>query len=196
LRYVFQCFPTETKLQDLQSAILDQYSVPDDYGYEFDGEIPEELGYWSTQFDDDETYWNYKNLSVNISTYKNKISFIREKAEITTDALTKKSLIFSAFVITETYIKSKIVSNLPNVDTAIKVPLYRAIVEQSINKDLRESSGRQRLYNRMFKSDNLILLPIPNVALRNALAHDIESPSIDEDKISYFDEHADKNRFS
>lgn len=188
-------FPNKEMISILLEEILDEYGVPDGTGYEFDGNVPQELEYWSNQInDDDYEYQSLKLINTDIQQYEVKIDAIRDKVITEDDDLTKKSLLLSAFVITESFIKAKIVSRLPDTDTVVSDNFYKEILEKHISKELRETAGRERLFNKVFETENIKMLAIPNLGLRNSLAHDIEAPTIKGEDINYFHDREKVNK--
>jgi len=166
---------------NLISDIFDYYGVPS--GTEYEHELPEELQYWSKQFDEDYEYEYYKTYPLEINDYKNTVSDIQIKISNNEDKLVKKSLILASLIISESLFKSIISNNFPeekNISTFSK-----KIIDDYINEKLKKDNSRRELFKIIFNVDKA---PKQNwIQLRNSLAHDIESSELIEGEIKYSD---------
>lgn len=159
--------------------------------YEDAGEVPEEYSYWSNS---DQMYWNDSNdlldqYSIEFVGYKKEIDLIREKVVENDDSLIKKSLILAAFVYTESFVKSKIISLLPDLDSNVDA-ITRDILKKYFDDKLEKTAGRKELYKQYFGNSQTVvelkrLSDIPHVKLRNILAHDISTSEVIGSRIRY-----------
>jgi len=162
---------------DIISAIFDYYGVPSGTDYEY--ELPEELQYWHSMLEDDYQY--YRRYPLEFNDYNQTIDEIKIKMQDTQDELTKKALLLSSFIISESLLKSMIVRMIP-VESHIS-PFNSKLLDDTISKKLRGSVDER---NKFFKS--LFGSNAPNqdwTALRNSLAHDIEESRLNNDDITY-----------
>ena len=105
-------FPTrnDCNSDDIVSAIFDYYEVP--FGTDYEDDLPEELQYWHTMLENDyleNEYEYYKKYPLKFRTYEQAIFDIQSKVSNSFDDLSKKSLILSSFIISESLLKSAIV---------------------------------------------------------------------------------------
>lgn len=160
------------------SKIFDCYGVPSDVEYEF--ELPDNLQYWHSMLEDNE-YEYYKNYPIKFITYKDTIHDIQLKVNTANDELTKKSLILSALIISESLLKSTIVEKIPKENGISE--FSQNILDSEIDKQLR---GNVEIRNNLFKKLYKKKTPKqPWTHLRNSLAHDIESSSINNQEVIY-----------
>ncbi|MCH5002081.1 hypothetical protein JI510_01615 [Listeria monocytogenes] len=164
------------------SGIFDCHGVPSDVKYEF--ELPEHLQYWHNILEDEYNeyeYEYYKNYPVKFITYEETINDIQLKIKDTNDELTKKSLILSSLIISESLLKSVIVEKIPT-ETGIS-EFSQNILSSEIDKQLRGNvESKNGLFKRLYKQK---APKQPWTHLRNALAHDIESSSVNDKEIVY-----------
>ena len=159
--------------------------------YEDAGEVPEEYSYWNNS---DQMYWNDSDdlldqYSIEFVSYKEEIDLIRKKVAENDDSLIKKSLILAAFVYTESFVRSKIISLLPDLDTCGDV-ITRNILKKYFDDKLGKTAGRKELYKQYFGNSQIEdelkkLSDIPHVKLRNILAHDISTSEVTGSIIRY-----------
>ncbi|MBM6615049.1 hypothetical protein JTF06_09135 [Desemzia sp. RIT804] len=169
--------------------IFNHFEVPSDQEYEY--ELPEDLQYWHTLLVDEYSeneYEYYKNYPVEFTTYKDAIYDIQSKVNGTSDTLTKKSLILSSLIISESLLKSIIVKKTPR-ETGIS-EFSQEIISSEISKKLRGSvETRNGLFKKLFNRNT----PKQNwVNLRNSLSHDIESSFIKDKNIIFTNMKEDK----
>ena len=155
------------------------------------GEVPEEYSYWNNS---DQMYWNDSDdlldqYSIEFVNYKEEIDLIRKKVAENDDSLIKKSLILAAFVYTESFVRSKIISLLPDLDTCGDV-ITRNILKKYFDDKLGKTAGRKELYKQYFGNSQIEdelkkLSDIPHVKLRNILAHDISTSEVTGSIIRY-----------
>lgn len=177
-------FPTrkESNSDEIISAVFDYFEIPS--GTEYEYELPEKLQYWHNMLENDyleSEYENYRKYPLKFRTYKKTMSDIELKVSNTSDIMTKKSLILSSFIISESLLKSAIVSKIPK-ETAIS-NFSKEILSTEIDSRLRGNVGKR---NGLFKQ--LFNEKVPKQAwvnLRNSLAHDIESATVQGNEISY-----------
>lgn len=172
-------------VDDLVSDIFDYYGVPS--GTEYEYELPEHLRYWQDDFSEFD-YENYKKYPIKVENYEHTINCIFDDIESTTEQLTKKSLVLSSLIITESMFKSVIVEKIPQ-DNEIS-EFGKEISQSEIDKILRGNNKRK---NELFKKLYKEKAPSQDwTNLRNSLAHDIESSSVNKDEIIYLNLKTDR----
>ena len=162
---------------EVVSKIFDYYEVPSRTDYEYD--LPEELQYWHSMLEDDYQY--YRRYPLEFDDYNLTLEEIRTKIQDTQDELTKKSLLLSSFIVSESLLKSMIVRMTP-AESQIS-EFNSKLLDDTINKKL---CGTVSERNQLFKS--LFNRKAPDqdwTALRNSLAHDIEESRLENDEITY-----------
>lgn len=177
-------FPSrnDNNSEEIISAIFDYYEVPSGIEEEYD--LPEDLQYWHSMLKNDflrNEYEYYQNYPLTFVDYENKISDIQSDITASLDERYKKSLLLYSFTISESLLTSVINANIPK-ESGIS-QFSQKILSKEIDKKLR---GRVSDRNNLFKE--LFNQKAPNqewIALRNSLAHDIESPTISDDSITY-----------
>lgn len=162
------------------SDIFDYFGVPS--GVEYEYELPENLQYWHNMLKvDEDEYEYYKSNPIKFIDFENTINEIKEKVVDASDDLSKKSLILSSMIISESLFKSILVEKIPN-ETNIS-EFSKNILTSEINKKLR---GNVKIRNGLFKE--LFGERAPEqmwTNLRNSLAHDIESSTIEGENILF-----------
>lgn len=172
------------KIRDLAIDLLIEAGAPiGETLYEDAGELPESYMYWN---DSDDLFDQY---SIEIVNYKQEIELIKDKVASNDDALIKKSLVLAAFVFTESFVRSKIISILPDLNSYDDV-ITRDILKKYFDDKLEKTAGRKELYKQYFGNSQTAdklkkLSDIPHVKLRNILAHDISKPEVIGSKIRY-----------
>ena len=162
---------------EIISAVFEYYAVPSGVDYEHD--LPQELQYGHSMLEDDYQY--YRRYPLEFNYYNQTIDEIKTKMQNTQDGLTKKALLLSSFIISESLLKSMIVSMIP-VESHIS-PFNSKLLENTISKKLRGSVDERNNFFKLLFGSNA-----PNqdwTALRNSLAHDIEKSSLNNDDITY-----------
>lgn len=104
--------PTVARLKSSITELFEKYGIPQDLHYEYDEGMPESSKYWPLEMDED----LYFIKQINFNEYKNEIDKIKSKILNEEDELVKKSLMLTIFVLSESYVSSLIVSNLPERD--------------------------------------------------------------------------------
>lgn len=79
-----------------------------------------------------------------------------------------KSLVFSAFSITENYIKHLIVKFIPNYEDLVVDEKMKIFIRKAIEDKLHRTNERVKLFRQF---DNKKLTQMPFADLRNCLAH-------------------------
>jgi len=179
-------FPSinDSEIRELAIYLLIEVGAPiGETLYEDAGELPESYMYWN---DSDDLFDQY---SIEILNYKQEIELIKNKVASNNDALVKKSLILAAFVFTESFVRSKIISILPDLNSYDDV-ITRNILKKYFDDKLEKTAGRKELYKQYFgnfqTADELKKLSdIPHVKLRNILAHDISTSEVIGSRIRY-----------
>ena len=173
--------PRSNEVADIiVSECLDLYGVPS--GTEYEQELPTELTYWNSMLDSSENeLLAYKKYPIKIELFDTKIYNIFKQIALTSDELTKKSLLLAIFSITESMFKSTIVDKIPQENNISD--FSKKILVDEIEKRLR---GNNDIKDKLFK--DLYNKSAPKqkwVHLRNSLAHDIESSDIINNQINY-----------
>ncbi|MBK5211156.1 MAG: hypothetical protein JJE36_02410 [Coriobacteriia bacterium] len=169
--------PELPEIKEEVVGFLREKGVPEGTFYENGGEMnnyPERTRCWGGA--DDEDYRLYREFGLEYEKYIAEISDIESKVDSLDDVdIAKKALILSAFILTESFVKSKIVNKIPDKDTNILNLHFRRIIDKHINANLKNADGRKGLFKEFCEGK---LGKIPNVGLRNVLAHDIAIPEI------------------
>lgn len=160
------------------SEILDKYEVPS--GTQYEWELPSELTYWNSSEDE---LFLFQTYPIELDDYKSTIERVyTEFIEMNND-LTKKLLVLSSLIITENMFKSVIVTKIPNDKERGISEFGYNIIQKEIDKILR---GNTEGKNQLFKQLYGVNAPSQNWnQLRNALAHNIEDCTINENEIEY-----------
>lgn len=149
--------------------------------YISDGELSETkadpLG-WRADYEADEYYQKYilpRERAVE------ELDLIAEKVKCSDDELIIKALLFSAFSITESYIRSLIWSKIPDFKKGILDENLEEILNRHLSDRLSKTQGRQEIY-KQFAGKKLREIP-HYVPFRHSLAHDIGSGQVIDGKI-------------
>lgn len=159
--------------------IFDNYGVPN--GYVYEKELPDDLKYWNYQNYDEDLYEIFRKHPIKLVDYENNIRRIYEMVDRQEDELSKKLLILSSLIFTETMHKSVIISKLSKQSSydSIYSRNYKNKVKNSLNSNI---TARNDWFERLYKVKS------PNQywnSLRNHLAHGIDEVDIVEDMILY-----------
>lgn len=156
----------DTELADaIVNNIFDNYGVPNDYVYEKN--LPDELKYWDYQNYDEDLYEIFRKHPIKLVNYENNIRRIYEMVGRQEDGLSKKSLILSSLIFTETMHKSVIISKLSKQSSYeyIYSKNYKNKVKNILNSNI---NARNDWFKKLYKVKS------PNQywnSLRNHLAH-------------------------
>lgn len=163
---------------DIISNIFDYYGVPSGIDYEY--ELPEHLRYWQKDFSEFD-YGYYRKYPIKVEEYEETINDIFDKIASNADVLTKKSLVLSSLIITESMFKSVLVEKIPQDNEVSEFD--KEILQAEVDRILRgNNEGKNKLFKKLYNNK----APSQNwIDLRNSLAHDIESPSICGNEITY-----------
>lgn len=93
---------------EIINEFLDVFGVPS--GTQYEEDLQEELRYWP--YFNDDLYEIFRKHPIKLVEYENNIRRIYEKVDRQEDELSKKSLILSSLIFTETMHKSVIISKL------------------------------------------------------------------------------------
>ena len=163
--------------------LLREEGVPEETMYESDLDFPESAKYWKTDLDEYEYYLKH---IIEYENYITKINEIMKLMDNSQNHLTKKSLILSALIFTESFITSKIVKRINDL-LEQSDDLTKRLVEFNVKNDLRINGKRKEIFKIIFGKE------MPNDEhlrkVRNFLAHDIGSANISGNVIN----HAEKN---
>lgn len=163
---------------DLVSDIFEFYEIPFSTHYEKD--LPEKLRYWESEFDKEYDFNIYSKYPINVEDYGHKINALFDKIDCSEDQTIKTSLILSSLILTESMFKSVIVrkiKQMPKIDE-------KNLLQDQVNKRLRRGHNERK---KLFKEYYKVEAPVQYwIDLRNSLAHDIDSVSLNNNDICYF----------
>lgn len=160
------------------SEILDKYEVPS--GTEYEWELPNELTYWNSSEDELLLFQTYP---IELDAYKSSIEHVYTEFIKTNSDLIKKALVLSSLIITENMFKSVIVTKIPNDRESGISEFGQSIIQKEIDRILRGNTDEK---NNLFKKLYGVKAPSQNWnQLRNALAHNIEDCTINDNEIEY-----------
>ncbi|HCX9558623.1 TPA: hypothetical protein O0012_002895 [Staphylococcus aureus] len=94
------------------------------------------------------------------------------------------------FALSESYVSSLIVSNLPERDENLIDKAYEKIIQQYISKNIRTRNGRKELVKNFYNTD---LPAIPHTKLRDALAHEINKVDLKNNRFKYDNSRGNRN---
>ena len=94
------------------------------------------------------------------------------------------------FVLSESYVSSLIISNLPDRDESLIDKTYEKIIKQYISDNIRTRNGRKRLVKDFFGK---IMIEIPHTRVRDALAHEIDKVELNDNRFKYNKSRPNKN---
>lgn len=170
--------PTVKSFKSSITAVFEKNEVPQDVQFENDEYIPESSKKWPLIMDDD----FYFIKQINLNEYKNEIEKIKNKISKEEDVLIKKSLMLTIFVLSESYVSSLIISNLPDRDESLIDKTYERIIQQYISDNIRTRNGRKALVKDFFGKN---MIEMPHTRLRDALAHEIDNVELKDNRFKY-----------
>ncbi|MDT0855466.1 hypothetical protein RNS17_02620 [Staphylococcus pseudintermedius] len=178
--------PTVDRLKSSITELFEKYGIPQGLHYEYDEGIPESSKYWPLEMDED----LYFIKKINFNEYKNEIDKIKSKILNEEDELVKKSLMLTIFVLSESYVSSLIVSNLPERDENLIDKGYEKIIQQYISENIRTRKGRKELVKKFYNTD---IPAMPHTKLRDALAHEINKVDLKNSRFKYDNSRGNRN---
>lgn len=178
--------PTVARLKSSITELFEKYGIPQDLHYEYDEGMPESSKYWPLEMDED----LYFIKQINFNEYKNEIDKIKSKILNEEDELVKKSLMLTIFVLSESYVSSLIVSNLPERDENLIDKAYEKIIQQYISENIRTRKGRKELVKKFYNTD---IPAMPHTKLRDALAHEINKVDLKNSRFKYDNSRGNRN---
>ncbi|MFT2204521.1 hypothetical protein [Staphylococcus chromogenes] len=178
--------PTVDRLKSSITELFEKYGIPQGLHYEYDEGIPESSKYWPLEMDED----LYFIKQINFNEYKNEIDKIKSKILNEEDELVKKSLMLTIFVLSESYVSSLIVSNLPERDENLIDKGYEKIIQQYISENIRTRKGRKELVKKFYNTD---IPAMPHTKLRDALAHEINKVDLKNSRFKYDNSRGNRN---
>ena len=168
----------ESVANDLISEIFEHYEVPDGIEYEHDATFQEEFRHWKS---DEWDAISYKIYPIELEKYEYQLGSLIGKIKTSEDPVIQKALILYSLIITESMFKSVIVEKIPEEREISSIG--KKMLNNEYNKILRGSiEGKKQLFKDLYDKT------APSQAwinLRNSLAHDIESSSIQNGVIEY-----------
>lgn len=178
--------PTVDRLKSSITELFEKYGIPQGLHYEYDEGMPESSKYWPLEMDED----LYFIKQINFNEYKNEIDKIKSKILNEDDELVKKSLMLTIFVLSESYVSSLIVSNLPERDENLIDKAYEKIIQQYISENIRTRKGRKELVKKFYNTD---IPAMPHTKLRDALAHEIDKVDLKNNRFKYDNSRGNRN---
>lgn len=178
--------PTVDRLKSSITELFEKYGIPQGLHYEYDEGMPESSKYWPLEMDED----LYFIKQINFNEYKNEIDKIKSKILNEEDELVKKSLMLTIFVLSESYVSSLIVSNLPERDENLIDKAYEKIIQQYISENIRTRKGRKELVKKFYNTD---IPAMPHTKLRDALAHEINKVDLKNSRFKYDNSRGNRN---
>lgn len=185
MKYEVQ-IPTVDKLKGPITELFEKYGIPQGTHYERDEGMPESSKYWPLEMDEDLYFLKF----INFSEYENEIDKIKSRILNEEDELIKKSLMLTIFVLSESYISSLIVSNLPERDENLIDEAYEKIIQQYISENIRTRKGRKELVKKFYNTD---MPTMPHTKLRDALAHEIDKVDLKDNCFKYDNSRRNRN---
>jgi len=133
-----------------------------------------------------EDYYLYANTTITLEKHLGSLDSLKKRINHPTDPLLQKSMLLTAFVLTEGFLKAQLVAAIPSIPANVRGTAFQTIVMKDITQKLRSPRGRADLYQLFF--DGHSLPTIPHLALRNLLAHDSTAVTITNGKVTYLNE--------
>ncbi|MCO6183670.1 hypothetical protein AAYR18_03110 [Leuconostoc fallax] len=179
-------YPSKEEVREVIEKIFKDNNIPLETKYEIEwDDFPENHKLYSYQefslFDIDVA----DNLVTNnADKYVEKIEKIITSYKNTDDSLIKKSLLLAAFSTNEAFIRSQIIAKMPQLNELTNDTYLTETLKKAVRTSLDTYPGRQQLFNNYCNEDN-IRFKETEQSLRNSLAHDIDSPTVDGDELTY-----------
>jgi len=133
-----------------------------------------------------EDYYLYANTTISLPKHLASLEDLKKRIHHLTDPLLQKSMLLTAFVLTEGFVKAQLVAAIPSVPANVRGTAFQTMIMKDIAQKLRSPRGRADLYQLFF--DGHSLPTIPHIVLRNLLAHDSTAVTITNGKITYLNE--------
>ncbi|PHK50147.1 hypothetical protein BTJ66_04860 [Staphylococcus edaphicus] len=99
-------------------------------------------------------------------------------------------MMLTIFVLSESYVSSLIVSNLPERDENLIDKAYEKIIQQYISGNIRTRKGRKGLVKKFYNTD---IPEMPHTKLRDALAHEINKVDLKNNRFKYDNSRGNRN---
>ncbi|WP_241965742.1 hypothetical protein [Staphylococcus simulans] len=157
--------PTINVLRDSIAKTFEKHGVPEGTQREYDAAIPESSKYWPLSVMMDEELYFMSIIPLN--DYKNEIDKVKDKISVEEDKLVKKSLMLTIFVLSESYVSSLILSNLPERDGSSINSTYEKIIQQYISDNIRTRNGRKKLVKEFYSIEMPEMPEMPHTRLRD-----------------------------
>lgn len=182
--YYFEIPRYEDLDEEVQEEVK-QFNIKDfPFGetiYISDGELSgtksDPLG-WRADYEAEEYYQKYLLPKERVV---QELDSIGRKVKYSDDQLIIKALLFSAFSITESYIRSLVWSKIPNFENGVLDEKLEGVLKKHLSDRLSKTPGRQEMYKK-FTDNRLGDIP-HNDPVRNSLAHDIGLGQVIDGKI-------------
>lgn len=174
--------PDLTSIRDSIDSKLVAWGVPENTVYENGHEMdhyPNELKIWN---DFDALDSPELREAIRLDELKAKLEALKKAISVATDPIMQKSSVLGAFVLTESFVVSKINEAVRDslvgfVDTDLEEQLYR-----HLTAELWRPNNRAKVYKMFMGRD---LLKPPHDWIRNIAAHDINAIEIFHDQLKY-----------
>ena len=143
---------------------------------------------WKKSYDDE--IWPLTHPK-NKNEVKETIKYMLDLVNHHDEEIIKKSLILSTFSIIEGFVNEFIYSIIDKTNFDLLNLKTQELFLKLISCNLYNQNGRDKIYNNYSKNK---LKPIPNMIIRNCLAHDITKSKIENDSIIYFDKNNEEQK--
>ncbi|MBU5272601.1 hypothetical protein KQI00_10385 [Staphylococcus caprae] len=99
-------------------------------------------------------------------------------------------MMLTIFILSESYVSSLIVSNLPYRNKNLIDKTYEKIIQKYISNNIRTRNGRKRLVKDFYGKE---MTEMPHIKLRDSLAHEIEKVELKDNNFIYDNSRPNKN---
>ncbi|OHR47106.1 hypothetical protein HMPREF3270_12660 [Staphylococcus sp. HMSC65H10] len=99
-------------------------------------------------------------------------------------------MMLTIFVLSESYVSSLILSNLPERDGSSINSTYEKIIQQYISDNIRTRNGRKKLVKEFYSIE---MPEMPHTRLRDTLAHEIDKVELKNNTFRYDNSRPNRN---
>lgn len=178
-------FPSPSNIFSSIESEFKQLDIPTGFANEENETMPLSAKYYQNEYDD---FYYLENIP--LKDYISEIDELYDEIKKAKKDIIKKSILLTALILTESYIKSYIANLLPEVNVENLNEHYRNVLDNYNKSKLENNKGRAKLYNA-FNGRGKNLRDMPYNDLRNRLAHRIDKVKI-EDNYIYKKQGSDK----
>lgn len=178
--FVNQLPPKRYKTRDDIIKFLRELGVPEETAWEFGENFPEEKGYFYTR----ESEYLFYEYELKLGQYIKEVDTLRGLIIRESDHLIKKSLLFTIFSLTESYVKQVVWNSVPNIEENVISPILSDLLIGHINDCFKTKDKLKFLSKKL----DINIGAFPHDNLRNFLAHNVGLPIIVDDKIEFTNE--------